>query len=363
MNHMARTKKTEVTNNGDKGTVLYNHLYEACNILRGPVAADEYKIYLFPIMFLKRISDVYDQETRIALDESEGDVEYAEMDDNRRFIIPKGCHWKDIRECTENVGQAINTAMLKIETANPNTLTGIFSDFDEASWTNKEKLSDQRLKNLVEHFSVINLDNDNASADIMGQAYEFLIKRFADITKDSAGEFYTPRAVVNLIIRLLDPKAGETIYDPACGTGGMLIESMRHINDSRLTLGHLYGQEKNLSTASIARMNLFLHGCDDFHIEKGDTLRNPRFLVQDQLRTFDCVVANPPFSLDNWGLEMWEHDLYGRNHYGLPPKTNADFAWVEHMIASMEPKTGRMGVVLPQGVLFKKEVREIRRKS
>jgi len=360
---LVKTKKPQIESVSDAGQELYNHLYQGCSILRGcGVAADEYKTYLFPLMFLKRISDVYDEEYRHALEESDNDEEYARMADCHRFQIPSGCHWSDIRETTFDVGTKINNSMRKIESSNPRTLYGIFSDFDEASWTNKEKLPDENLMNLVEHLSMIRLDNDSISADVMGQAYEYLIKKFADETKESAGEFYTPRAVVRLMIRYLDPKGGESVYDPACGTGGMLIESMNHIEEKNLTLGKLFGQESNLTTASIARMNLFLHGSNDFRIARGDTLRNPLFLINNELQTFDCVVANPPFSLKKWGADKWASDPYGRNIFGTPSDNSGDFAWLQHMVKSMDSKHGRMGVVLPQGVLFKKDVRDIRKK-
>lgn len=360
---VARTKKAPIETIDDAGQELYNHLYQGCSILRGcGVSADEYKTYLFPLMFLKRISDVYDEEYRHAMEESDDDEEYARMADCHRFQIPPGCHWSDIRDTTFDVGAKINTSMRKIESSNPRTLYGIFSDFDEASWTNKEKLPDENLINLVEHLSMIRLDNEAISADVMGQAYEYLIKKFADETKESAGEFYTPRAVVRLMIRYLDPKGGESVYDPACGTGGMLIESMNHIEEKNLTLGKLFGQESNLTTASIARMNLFLHGSDDFKIARGDTLRNPLFLINGKLQTFDCVVANPPFSLKKWGADKWDSDPYGRNIFGTPSDNSGDYAWLQHMVKSMDPEHGRMGVVLPQGVLFKKDVRDIRKK-
>ena len=288
---VARTKKAPIETIDDAGQELYNHLYQGCSILRGcGVSADEYKTYLFPLMFLKRISDVYDEEYRHAMEESDDDEEYARMADCHRFQIPPGCHWSDIRDTTFDVGAKINTSMRKIESSNPRTLYGIFSDFDEASWTNKEKLPDENLINLVEHLSMIRLDNEAISADVMGQAYEYLIKKFADETKESAGEFYTPRAVVRLMIRYLDPKGGESVYDPACGTGGMLIESMNHIEEKNLTLGKLFGQESNLTTASIARMNLFLHGSDDFKIARGDTLRNPLFLINGKLQMKRIVL-------------------------------------------------------------------------
>ena len=223
------------------------------------------------------------------------------------------------------------------------------------------------MKDLIEHFSRLNLANRNCRADILGQSYEYLIKKFADLTNKKAGEFYTPRPVVALLVRILAPEAGDTIYDPACGTGGMLLEALHYVKehggDENLMLGKLYGQEKNLTTSSIARMNLFLHGAEDFHIERGDTLRQPAFYTGDSLATFDCVIANPPFSLEKWGDDVWINDPYGRNFAGLPPAKSGDFAWVQHMIKSMARKTGRMAVVLPHGVLFRMSKEgEIRRK-
>lgn len=332
---------------------LFNHLFEACNILRGPINQDEYKSYVTPILFFKRISDVYDEETQDALERSGGDEEYAKFPENHSFDIPEGCHWKDVREVSENVGVAIVNAMNGIERANPDTLSGVFSSFDDANWTDKTKLSDERLKNLIEHMSKIKVGNKNYSADVMGDSYEFLIKKFADLSKKNAGEFYTPRSIVKLLIMLLDPKAGETVYDPACGTGGMLIEAIRYMNGDKLTYGRIYGQEKNLSTSAIARMNLFLHGAKDFTVTQGDTLRSPNYLEGGRLKTFDCVVANPPFSLKNWGAEQFSTDIYGRNMWGCPSDSNGDYAWLQHMVKSMDEKNGRCAVVLPQGVLFR----------
>lgn len=331
---------------------LFNHLFEACNILRGPINQDEYKSYVTPILFFKRLSDVYDEETQIALEESDGDEEYASFPENHSFIIPDGCHWNDVRETSENVGTAIVNAMYGIERANPDRLSGVFSSFDDATWTDKTKLSDERLKNLVEHMSKIHVGNKDYAADVMGDAYEFLIKKFADLSKKNAGEFYTPRTIVKLLVMLMAPQAGETVYDPACGTGGMLIEAIRYMNNDQLTYGKIYGQEKNLSTSAIAKMNLFLHGARDFQVTQGDTLRSPNYINHGQLQTFDCVIANPPFGLKNWGADAFETDLYGRNIWGCPSDSNADFAWLQHMIKSMNPATGRVAVVMPQGVLF-----------
>jgi type I restriction enzyme M protein len=213
------------------------------------------------------------------------------------------------------------------------------------------------LKDLIEHFSKLGLDNRNCRADVLGQAYEYLIKKFADLTNKKAGEFYTPRSVVALMVRILAPQAGDTIYDPACGTGGMLLEALHYVKehggDENLMLGKLYGQEKNLTTSAIARMNLFLHGAEDFYMERGDTLRQPAFYTGDGLAVFDCVIANPPFSLEKWGDDVWINDPFGRNFAGLPPAKSGDFAWVQHMVRSMAQKTGRMAVVLPHGVLFR----------
>lgn len=341
------------TNEETTSQQLFAHLFEACNILRGPINQDEFKSYVTPILFFKRISDVYDEETQAALERSGGDEEYASFPENHSFDIPEGCHWQNVREASENVGITIVKAMNGIERANPDTLSGVFSSFDDANWTDKAKLSDERLKNLIEHMSKIKVGNTNYSADVMGDSYEFLIKKFADLSKKNAGEFYTPRSIVKLLIMLLDPQIGETVYDPACGTGGMLIEAIRYMKGDKLTYGRIYGQEKNLSTSAIARMNLFLHGAKDFKVTQGDTLRSPNYHEGGMLKTFDCVVANPPFSLMSWGAEQFSSDIYGRNTWGSPSDSNADYAWLQHMVKSMNQKTGRCAVVLPQGVLFR----------
>ncbi|MEM6316843.1 MAG: class I SAM-dependent DNA methyltransferase [Bacteroidota bacterium] len=332
---------------------LEQYLSKAAWILKGPVDASDFKVYIFPLLFFKRISDVYDEEYQLALAESEGDEEYAALPEFHRFEIPSGCHWQVVRETTTNVGQAIEKALRGIEQANQEFLYGIFGD---AQWSNKNKLSDRLLIDLIEHFSQYNLSNSAVEPDMLGQAYEYLIKHFADLTNKKAGEFYTPRSVVHLLGLLLDPQEGESIYDPACGTGGMLLECIDHLQrqgqDFR-TL-KLYGQEKNLTSSSIARMNMFLHGVEDFQIAREDTLRRPAFFAADGLKTFDCVIANPPFSLKDWGASDWANDPYGRNIAGVPPKGNGDMAWVQHMIKSMQPKNGRMAVVLPHGALFRK---------
>lgn len=331
---------------------LEQYLFEAANILRGPVEHADFKTYIFPMLFFKRISDVYEEEFQQALRESNGDIEYASFAENHRFQIHDECHWKDVREKTFNVGEVLVKAMRGIEKANPDTLFGIFGD---AQWTNKERFSDSLLIKLIEHFSRYNLSNSNVEPDIAGRAYEYLIKKFADMAKKKAGEFYTPRSVIRLITMILGPREGESIYDPACGTGGMLLEAVNHLgrNNHEWRTLKLFGQEKNLTTSAIARMNLILHGIEDFKIIREDTLRNPAFFKEQILAKFDCVIANPPFSLKNWGREIWENDRFGRNLYGVPPKDNGDYAWIEHMLCSLSKPNGRMAIVLPHGVLFR----------
>jgi len=331
---------------------LFNHLFEACNILRGPIDQDDYKSYVIPILFFKRLSDVYDEENIENQRKYGADIELYPEDELHAFIIPVGCHWLDVRNTSEDVGKAITDAMMGIERANPDTLAGLFSSFDDANWTDKTKLDDERLKNLIEHMSALPVGNDNYSADVMGDAYEYLIKKFADMSKKNAGEFYTPRSIVKLMVQLLQPKSGESVYDPACGTGGMLIEAIRCMDDEKASYGKIYGQENNLSTSAIARMNLFLHGAREFKIVREDTLRKPMFIHHGQLQQFDCVLANPPFGLDKWGADIFENDQWGRNIWGSPTDSNADFAWLQHMYKSMKPGTGRCAVVMPQGVLF-----------
>ncbi len=334
---------------------LQSYLGKAADLLRGSIDQADFKAFIFPLMFFKRISDVYLEEFAIALKDSDGDQEFASFAENHRFQIPEGCLWDDVRSKTENVGQALVYAFREIEKANPDTLYGIFGN---SPWTNKQKIPDSVLIELVEHFSSKQLSNSAVKPDVFGDAYEYLIKRFADLSNKKAGEYYTPRSVVKLMVDILDPKEGETVYDPACGTGGMLIEVIEHVKraggNPQLLWGKLFGQEKVLTTSGIARMNLLLHGIEDFKIVKEDTLRNPAFFDGDKLAQFDCVIANPPFSLENWGEETWLSDRYGRNALGgVPPKKNADWAWVQHMYKSMNTKTGRIAVVLPQGSLFR----------
>jgi type I restriction enzyme M protein len=345
--------------NADEPVRLKSLLWDAANILRGSaVDRTDWKGYILPLLFLKRISDVWDEET-VEAAETYGDADPSAFPEVHRFQVPEGCHWNDIRETPSNVGTALAHAMQEIERVNSDTLYRVFG---AADWGNREKFTDELLKNLVEGFSAIALGNDAVDTDILGDAYEYLVGKFADVTRrKKAGEFYTPRSVVRMMIDILDPQEGESIYDPACGTGGMLLAAIDHVKrsggDPRTFFGKIYGQEKNLTTSSVARMNLVLHGIEDFQIAREDTLRNPAFTDSSTggLATFDCVIANPPFSLKKWGREVWENDPWGRAQYGLPPASYGDYAFVQHMIASMAPgKKSRMAVVLPQGGLFRK---------
>jgi len=284
--------------NSDVLTVsqLESHLWEAANILRGPVDAADFKTYVFPFLFFKRLSDVHDEEHCAALGESGDDEEYARFPQNYRFQVPENCHWRDVRAVTTNVGQALQRAMRAIETANPDKLYGIFGD---AQWTNKECISDAMLCDLIEHFSTLELTIANLPEDELGEGYEYLIKQFADDSGHTAAEFYTNRTVVHLMSELLQPQSGESIYDPTCGSGGMLLSCIAHLrrHDKEWRNVRLDGQERNLMTSSIARMNCFLHGIEDFRIERGNTLADPKFVEGDRLMCFDVVLANPPYSI------------------------------------------------------------------
>ena len=274
---------------------LESYLWGAATLLRGLVDASDYKQYIFPLLFFKRLSDVWDEDYQEALTDTE-DAEYATATANDRFTIPDGAHWKNVRLAPKDVGRALLTAFQAIESANPRRLEGVFGN---ASWTDKAQMPDSTLKNLIEHFSKHTLSLTNVPEDELGNGYEYLIKQFADDSGHTAQEFYTNRTLVHLMAQMLEPQAGESIYDPTCGTGGMLISCLAEVKrrggDTRTI--RLYGQELITITAAIARMNLVLHGVSDFHIAAGNTLASPAFAEGDRLRTFDVVLANPPYSI------------------------------------------------------------------
>lgn len=339
---------------------LESYLWKAAVLLRGTIDAGDYKQFIFPLLFFKRLCDVFDEETQAALDESGGDQEYADFPENHRFQIPPEAHWRALRQVSRDVGIALQGALRVIETANPDKLYGIFGD---AQWTNKERLSDAMLRDLIEHFSTLELTIANLPEDELGQGYEYLIKQFADDSGHTAAEFYTNRTVVHLMTELLQPRSGESIYDPTCGSGGMLLSCIAHLRrqDKEWRNVRLYGQERNLMTSSIARMNCFLHGIEDFRIERGDTLANPKLVEGDRLMRFDVVLANPPYSIKQWDRDAFGSDPWGRNHYGTPPQGRADYAFWQHILCSLAPDSGRCAILFPHGVLFRQEEADMRR--
>ncbi|MGV9636473.1 type I restriction-modification system subunit M [Nocardia rhamnosiphila] len=338
---------------------LESYLWGAAKVLRGLIDAGDYKQYIFPLVFLKRISDVYDEEHREAL-KIYGDEESADLPENHRFAIPEGCHWNDIRARTQNIGTAIAKAMRDIESANPETLPGVFGDGD---WSNRDLLPDSTLADLVEHFSTKILTIENLPEDELGNGYEYLIKKFADDSGHTAQEFYTNRTLVHLMTLMLEPQPGESVYDPTCGTGGMLISTAAEVKRQGKEWRNLrlYGQELNYGTSAIARMNLFLHGITDGRIEHGDTLARPAFLDSGGgLQTFDVVLANPPYSIKAWNRAAFAKDPFGRNTWGTPPQGRADYAFFQHIAKSLDPETGRAAILFPHGVLFRREEAALR---
>jgi len=297
---------------------LERYFWGAAVLLRGFIDSSDYKQFIFPLLYFKRVCDVYDEESA-ELEQEYGPGVGETFSEYHRFTIPKGAHWKDVRETTTDVGVTIQNAMRELEMANPERLSGIFGD---APWTNKSRLSDETLRDLVEHFSSETLSVAHVPQDELGQGYEYLIKKFADDSGHTAAEFYTNRTLVKLMAMMLDPKEGESIYDPTCGTGGMLLVAALQLKEQGKEYRSLklYGQDINLITSSIARMNLFLHGIDDFQIIRGDTLAQPAFLKNDKLQQFDVVLANPPYSIKKWNREAFASDPYGRNLYGVPPQ-------------------------------------------
>ncbi len=335
---------------------LDRHLWQAADILRGHVDAGDYKQYVFGLLFYKRLCDVWDEEFEKLLVET-GDREEAADPDEHRFDIPTEHRWEEVRKHSTQIGQRLNNAFAAIEDANLR-LRGVFGSVDFA---NQERFPDARLERLLAHFEKHRLRNADVTADVLGDAYMYLIKMFAEGSGKKGGEFYTPRQVVRLIVDCLQPAPGMSVYDPTCGSGGMLLEAVQFLkeNGEDARSLSLYGQEKNLGTWAIAEMNLFLHDIDDAFIAKGDTLASPKRYdpkaseFVEGVGAYDRVLANPPFSEKVWGYEVWANgDPFGRDAFGCPPKGYGDLAFVQHMIASLK-QDGRLGVVLPHGVLFR----------
>ncbi|ELD1573234.1 SAM-dependent DNA methyltransferase [Escherichia coli] len=335
-------------------------LWGAAEFLRGQIDASDYKQYIFPLLFYKRLSDVYLEEYNEALELHEGDAEYAAMPMFHRFNIPSEASWEKVRNTSKNIGEAIQNALRLIEANNPR-LHGVFGD---AQWTNKERLPDHLLADLIEHFSKIPLGIKSVAQDDLGEAYEYLIKKFADDSGHTAAEFYTNRTVVYLMTRIMGLKPGETAYDPTCGTGGMLLNAVMDLRarGEEWRSVHLYGQEVNLLTSAIARMNMFLHDIEEFDVLRGDTLAEPKFIENDRLKQFDVIFANPPYSIKKWNRDKFAADPYGRNLYGVPPQGCADYAFYTHIIKSLKPDTGRAAMLWPNGVLFRESEKQLREK-
>lgn len=340
---------------------LQTYLWNSAVLLRTNIDAGAYKQYIFPLLFFKRICDVYDEETAKAIAEYGDDASEFDESELHTFVVPKGAHWRDVRAVSSDVGVAIVNAFRKVENANASKLTGIFGD---GAWTNKNRLPDRLLKDLLEHFSTKTLSIENCPEDELGQGYEYLIKKFADDSGHTAQEFYTNRTVVHLMTEMLEPKSGESIYDPTCGSAGMIISSIAYLKEKDKEWRNVaaYGQEINQLTSAIGKMNLFLHGVKDFNIVNGDTLAAPAFVEGGKLQQFDLVLANPPYSISQWDRAAFESDKYGRNFLGVPPQSRADYAFFQHIIKSMKPDTGRCAILFPHGVLFRNEESSMREK-
>jgi len=339
-------------------TQINDVAWRACDTFRGVLDPSDYKNYILVMLFVKYISDVWNDHRGRYLEEFNGDESRVQRRLSReRFQLPEGCDFASLYEHRNkpDIGERIDVALGEIEEANKEKLEGVFR---EVSFNSENKLGqtrdrNARLKHLLEDFNDPRLDlrpSIVGEEDVIGNVYEYLLERFASDAGKKAGEFYTPGQVLTLLARLLAPKKGDTICDPACGSGSLLIKVGRQADERDFAL---FGQESNGTTHALCRMNMFLHGMDSFRIEWGDTIRNPRLVEHDQLMKFDIVVANPPFSLEKWGIEEATADPYHRFHRGLPPKSKGDYAFITHMIETAREGTGRVGVVVPHGVLFR----------
>lgn len=329
-------------------------LWKSADILRGKIDSSDYKKYIFGLLFYKRMSDVWDEEYESVMKEY-NDKTIAGADYNHRFQVPKDCKWAVVTEQAESIGQKLNDIFEKLANANSPKLDRIFDDLD---FSNRDRFPNETLQRLINHFSQYNFGNTYISSDLLGDAYEYLIKQFAADAGKKGGEFYTPREVEKVIVGILKPHQKDHIYDPTAGSGGFLLEAYDYLKQKSgekiaKTL-YLYGQELNISTFAIAKINMFLHGLDSADIRRGDTIANPQFLTQNgNLQTFDICVANPPYSIKDWESEIFRTNKYGRlEGYDMPPEKNADYAFVLHIIKSMNVN-GRAGIVLPHGVLFR----------
>lgn len=335
---------------------INNIVWKACDTFRGTIDATQYKDYILTMLFLKYVTDVWKDKRAAYAEKYSGDeVRIERALRNERFQVPNECTFDFLFEQRNenNLGELINIALEKLEDANRSKLERVFRNIDFNSEANLGQTKDRnrRLKNLLADFAELDLQPSHLEGnDIIGDAYEFLISQFASDAGKKAGEFYTPGEVSTLLAKLVDPQPGNRICDPACGSGSLLIKVAREVGSNNFSL---YGQENNGSTWALARMNMFLHEMDNADIEWGDTLNNPRLLEGDQLMKFHIVVANPPFSLDKWGADNALADQYNRFHRGVPPKSKGDYAFITHMIETTYEDIGKVGVIVPHGVLFR----------
>ncbi|WBM79135.1 type I restriction-modification system subunit M [Cryobacterium breve] len=336
---------------------INNAAWAACDTFRGVLDATQYKDYILVMLFLKYISDVWNDHHAAFERQFAGDErKVATRLSRERFPLPKGAGFYDLydKRSADNIGELINQALEAIEDANRAKLDGVFRNIDFNSESNLGQVKDRnrRLKLLLEDFNKPELDlsPSRVTDDIIGETYIYLISRFASDAGKKAGEFYTPQSLSKLLAKLAQPKPGDTIFDPACGSGSLLIEAATEVGSNDYAL---YGQEVNGATWALARMNMFMHANDAATIEWGNTLTNPTLLENDRLKQFDVVVANPPFSLDKWGAEDAASDKHGRFWRGVPPKSKGDYAFISHMIETAKPQSGRVAVIVPHGVLFR----------
>jgi len=336
---------------------INNIVWRACDTFRGTMDSSEYKDYVLTMLFVKYLSDFYKEKLEELHKKYNGNQERIERSLKReKFVLNESCTFDYLLKHKEapNIGEIINKALERIEEDNKEKLEGIFRnvDFNSEVKLGNTKERNSSLKNLLEDFANEKLDLRPSMLkgnDVIGDAYEYLISHFASDAGKKGGEFFTPSAVSTLLAKLVEAKEGDRIYDPTCGSGSLLIKASKEVGNENFAI---YGQEKNGQTHALCKMNMFLHEINDANIAWGDTLRNPLHIENDHLMKFDVVVANPPFSLDKWGAEDLADDKYGRFKYGLPPKSKGDYAFVQHMLASLNAN-GRMGVVLPHGVLFR----------
>jgi type I restriction enzyme M protein len=339
---------------------LEDHIIKAADTLRGMAESADVKQFIFPLLFYKRISDVWDEEHAEALELFDNDEDAANMRENYRFQIPDGCHWQDIRETSVDIGNKIRKSFREIERANFELLNGVFGN---AQWTNKNLLSDAKLIDLVEQLSAQSLSKENISDDEMGAGFEFLVKEFAKDTGHTAADFYTNRTIIDLALELADPQPGESIYDPACGSGGFLLKTAMYLKNNGKEYRNLklYGQELKVFTTSVARINMLIHGIDEFSLVHGNTIDQPLILEDDEIKQFDLVMSNPEFTITNWSQSKFINDPYGRNFLGTPPQGNGDYAFQQHILKSLEQRSGRSITVFPHGVLFRDAEKSMRK--